>query len=144
MERVFNVHTGNGSVYILRELDREENAWHNISVIATEFSECTPPLSLSLLLFAGVEGTPGTPGVAPVSRLWGLYSERAPVWSGPSSDSSCFGPFECSCWLDEFDLTLFCAALLPLLSLFTRNHKIMLFLFIRDFLFDVWLQRTFH
>ncbi|XP_049912279.1 cadherin-6-like [Epinephelus moara] len=38
MDRVFNVHSGNGSVFILRELDREENAWHNISVIATEFN----------------------------------------------------------------------------------------------------------
>uniref|UniRef100_A0A8D3A6E1 Cadherin-10 n=1 Tax=Scophthalmus maximus TaxID=52904 RepID=A0A8D3A6E1_SCOMX len=38
MDRVFNVHAGNGSVFILRELDREENAWHNISVLATEFS----------------------------------------------------------------------------------------------------------
>ncbi|XP_045897341.1 cadherin-10-like [Micropterus dolomieu] len=38
MDRVFNIHAGNGSVFILRELDREENAWHNISVIATEFN----------------------------------------------------------------------------------------------------------
>ncbi|XP_029001575.1 cadherin-6-like isoform X2 [Betta splendens] len=38
MDRVFNVHAGNGSVFILRELDREEHAWHNISVIATEFN----------------------------------------------------------------------------------------------------------
>lgn len=41
MDRVFNVHAGNGSVFILRELDREEHAWHNISVIATEFSKCS-------------------------------------------------------------------------------------------------------
>ncbi|KAA8580534.1 hypothetical protein FQN60_013492, partial [Etheostoma spectabile] len=38
MDRMFNVHAGNGSVFILRELDREESAWHNISVIATEFN----------------------------------------------------------------------------------------------------------
>ncbi|KAM6977296.1 cadherin-10-like [Aplochiton taeniatus] len=38
MDRVFNVHAGNGSVFVLRELDREENAWHNISIIATEFN----------------------------------------------------------------------------------------------------------
>uniref|UniRef100_A0A8C2XNP9 Cadherin 6 n=1 Tax=Cyclopterus lumpus TaxID=8103 RepID=A0A8C2XNP9_CYCLU len=38
MDRMFNVHAGNGSVFLLRELDREENAWHNISVIATEFN----------------------------------------------------------------------------------------------------------
>ncbi|XP_041823547.1 cadherin-6 [Melanotaenia boesemani] len=38
MDRVFNIHAGNGSLFTLRELDREENAWHNISVIATEFN----------------------------------------------------------------------------------------------------------
>ncbi|KAM8882055.1 cadherin-6-like isoform 1-T1 [Synchiropus picturatus] len=38
MDRVFNIHAGNGSLFLLRELDREENAWHNISVLATEFN----------------------------------------------------------------------------------------------------------
>uniref|UniRef100_A0A667XM45 Cadherin 6 n=1 Tax=Myripristis murdjan TaxID=586833 RepID=A0A667XM45_9TELE len=38
MDRVFNIHAGNGSVFILRQLDREESAWHNISIIATEFN----------------------------------------------------------------------------------------------------------
>ncbi|KAM7369647.1 hypothetical protein PAMP_010951 [Pampus punctatissimus] len=38
MDRVFDIHAGNGSVFTLRELDREENAWHNISVIASEFN----------------------------------------------------------------------------------------------------------
>uniref|UniRef100_A0AAQ5Y355 Cadherin-10 n=1 Tax=Amphiprion ocellaris TaxID=80972 RepID=A0AAQ5Y355_AMPOC len=47
MDRVFNIHAGNGSVFILRELDREENAWHNISVIATEFSKCNNPRQIS-------------------------------------------------------------------------------------------------
>lgn len=37
MDRLFNVHPGNGSVFLLKSLDREETAWHNISVIATEF-----------------------------------------------------------------------------------------------------------
>ncbi|KAM9350154.1 cadherin-6-like [Symphorus nematophorus] len=37
MDRLFNVHPGNGSVFLLRSLDREETAWHNISIIATEF-----------------------------------------------------------------------------------------------------------
>uniref|UniRef100_A0A667Y112 Cadherin-10 n=1 Tax=Myripristis murdjan TaxID=586833 RepID=A0A667Y112_9TELE len=41
MDRVFNIHAGNGSVFILRQLDREESAWHNISIIATEFSKCS-------------------------------------------------------------------------------------------------------
>ncbi|XP_046879343.1 cadherin-6-like isoform X1 [Hypomesus transpacificus] len=38
MDRVFNVHSGNGSVFTLKSLDREENAWHNISIVATEFN----------------------------------------------------------------------------------------------------------
>ncbi|XP_045066290.1 cadherin-6 [Coregonus clupeaformis] len=38
MDRVFNVHPGNGSVFMLTTLDREANLWHNISVIATEFN----------------------------------------------------------------------------------------------------------
>ncbi|XP_060940396.1 cadherin-6-like isoform X2 [Limanda limanda] len=38
MDRLFNVHPGNGSVFLLKRLDREETAWHNISVIATEFN----------------------------------------------------------------------------------------------------------
>lgn len=38
MDRLFNVHSGNGSVFLLKSLDREETAWHNISIIATEFN----------------------------------------------------------------------------------------------------------
>ncbi|KAM9416468.1 cadherin-6-like [Salvelinus alpinus] len=38
MDRVLNVHPGNGSVFMLRTLDREDIAWHNVSVIATEFN----------------------------------------------------------------------------------------------------------
>ncbi|XP_049455356.1 cadherin-6-like isoform X2 [Epinephelus fuscoguttatus] len=38
MDRLFNVHPGNGSVFLQKSLDREETAWHNISVIATEFN----------------------------------------------------------------------------------------------------------
>ncbi|KAF3858820.1 hypothetical protein F7725_012021 [Dissostichus mawsoni] len=33
MDRLFNVHPGNGSVFLLRTLDREESAWHNISLM---------------------------------------------------------------------------------------------------------------
>ncbi|CAJ1087330.1 cadherin-6-like isoform X1 [Xyrichtys novacula] len=38
MDRLFNIHPGNGSIFLLQSLDREESAWHNISVIATEFN----------------------------------------------------------------------------------------------------------
>uniref|UniRef100_A0A8C8G9W2 Cadherin domain-containing protein n=1 Tax=Oncorhynchus tshawytscha TaxID=74940 RepID=A0A8C8G9W2_ONCTS len=39
LDRLFNVHSGNGSIFTIRPLDREEVAWHNISVIATEFNK---------------------------------------------------------------------------------------------------------
>uniref|UniRef100_A0A3B3ZGG1 Cadherin domain-containing protein n=1 Tax=Periophthalmus magnuspinnatus TaxID=409849 RepID=A0A3B3ZGG1_9GOBI len=38
LDRIFNVHPGNGSIFLLRPIDREESAWHNISVIASEFN----------------------------------------------------------------------------------------------------------
>ncbi|XP_026883682.1 cadherin-6-like [Electrophorus electricus] len=38
MDHVFNIHPNNGSVYIARPLDREEHAWHNISVQAAEYN----------------------------------------------------------------------------------------------------------
>uniref|UniRef100_A0A7N5ZQH1 Cadherin-12 n=1 Tax=Anabas testudineus TaxID=64144 RepID=A0A7N5ZQH1_ANATE len=38
MDRMFSIHPGNGSVFLLKSLDREESAWHNISVIATEYN----------------------------------------------------------------------------------------------------------
>lgn len=40
MDHLFNVHPGNGSVFLLKGLDREESAWHNISVVATELRKC--------------------------------------------------------------------------------------------------------
>ncbi|KAI1888846.1 hypothetical protein AGOR_G00172980 [Albula goreensis] len=38
MDRLFNVNPGNGTIFTLKPLDREEAAWHNLSVIATEFT----------------------------------------------------------------------------------------------------------
>ena len=52
MDRLFNVHPGNGSLFLLKRLDREETAWHNISVIATEFSKCGV---VDMLWFVDVE-----------------------------------------------------------------------------------------
>ncbi|KAJ8267951.1 hypothetical protein COCON_G00131230 [Conger conger] len=37
LDRMFNIHSVNGSIFTLRPLDREETSWHNISVIATQF-----------------------------------------------------------------------------------------------------------
>uniref|UniRef100_A0A3Q0R9Y1 Cadherin 6 n=1 Tax=Amphilophus citrinellus TaxID=61819 RepID=A0A3Q0R9Y1_AMPCI len=38
MDHLFSIYPGNGSVLLLKSLDREETAWHNISVVATEFN----------------------------------------------------------------------------------------------------------
>ncbi|XP_015709949.1 cadherin-9-like isoform X1 [Coturnix japonica] len=38
MDRIFNVYSGNGSLFISKPLDREETPWHNITVIATEIN----------------------------------------------------------------------------------------------------------
>ncbi|KAM4688978.1 cadherin-9-like [Discoglossus pictus] len=36
MERIFNIYSGNGSIYLSKPLDREARSWHNISIVATE------------------------------------------------------------------------------------------------------------
>ncbi|CAM4589888.1 cadherin-9 isoform X2 [Lepidochelys kempii] len=38
LDRIFNIYSGNGSIFISKLLDREENPWHNITVIATEIN----------------------------------------------------------------------------------------------------------
>ncbi|NXC97387.1 CADH9 protein, partial [Certhia familiaris] len=46
LDRIFNIYSGNGSLFLSKPLDREEIPWHNITVIATEIknmwkgSEC--------------------------------------------------------------------------------------------------------
>lgn len=46
MDRIFNIDSGNGSIFTSKLLDRETLLWHNITVIATEISKS----SLSWLL----------------------------------------------------------------------------------------------
>ncbi|XP_010185423.1 PREDICTED: cadherin-9-like [Mesitornis unicolor] len=38
LDRIFNIYSGNGSLFISKTLDREESPWHNITVIATEIN----------------------------------------------------------------------------------------------------------
>ncbi|XP_019338892.2 cadherin-10 isoform X3 [Alligator mississippiensis] len=38
LDRVFNIHSGNGSIYTSKPLDREISQWHNLSVIAAEMN----------------------------------------------------------------------------------------------------------
>ncbi|XP_050795910.1 cadherin-9 [Gopherus flavomarginatus] len=38
LDRIFNICSGNGSIFISKPLDREETPWHNITVIATEIN----------------------------------------------------------------------------------------------------------
>ncbi|XP_050793381.1 cadherin-10 [Gopherus flavomarginatus] len=38
LDRIFNIHSGNGSIYTSKPLDREISQWHNLSVIAAEIN----------------------------------------------------------------------------------------------------------
>ncbi|XP_053571799.1 cadherin-10-like [Bombina bombina] len=38
LDRIFNIHSGNGSIYTAKPLDREISQWHNLTVIATEIN----------------------------------------------------------------------------------------------------------
>ncbi|XP_073534736.1 cadherin-10-like [Phyllobates terribilis] len=38
LDRIFNIHSGNGSIYTAKPLDRETSQWHNLSIIATEIN----------------------------------------------------------------------------------------------------------
>ncbi|MGH0170271.1 UNVERIFIED_CONTAM: hypothetical protein FKN15_076800 [Acipenser sinensis] len=38
LDRMFNIHSGNGSIITFKHLDRESFPWHNITVTATEIS----------------------------------------------------------------------------------------------------------
>ncbi|KAJ7338443.1 hypothetical protein JRQ81_012195 [Phrynocephalus forsythii] len=38
LDRIFNIHSGNGSIFVSKTLDREAAPWHNLTVIATEAS----------------------------------------------------------------------------------------------------------
>ncbi|XP_048363522.1 cadherin-9-like isoform X1 [Sphaerodactylus townsendi] len=38
LDRIFSIHSGNGSIFISKTLDREATSWHNLTVIATEIS----------------------------------------------------------------------------------------------------------
>ncbi|XP_036166840.1 cadherin-10 [Myotis myotis] len=38
LDRIFNIHSGNGSLYISKPLDRELSQWHNLTVIAAEIN----------------------------------------------------------------------------------------------------------
>ncbi|XP_028384750.1 cadherin-10 isoform X2 [Phyllostomus discolor] len=38
LDRIFNIHSGNGSLYISKPLDRELSQWHNLTVIAAEIT----------------------------------------------------------------------------------------------------------
>ncbi|KAM7147299.1 cadherin-10 [Molossus nigricans] len=38
LDRIFNIHSGNGSLYISKPLDRELSQWHNLTIIAAEIN----------------------------------------------------------------------------------------------------------
>uniref|UniRef100_A0A8B9BTN4 Cadherin 9 n=1 Tax=Anser brachyrhynchus TaxID=132585 RepID=A0A8B9BTN4_9AVES len=49
LDRIFNIYSGNGSLFISKPLDREETPWHNITVIATEISNSQIPVFIRIL-----------------------------------------------------------------------------------------------
>uniref|UniRef100_A0A8C0HLK3 Cadherin 9 n=1 Tax=Buteo japonicus TaxID=224669 RepID=A0A8C0HLK3_9AVES len=49
LDRIFNIYSGNGSLFISKPLDREETPWHNITVIASEISNSQIPVFIRIL-----------------------------------------------------------------------------------------------
>lgn len=39
LDRIFNIYSGNGSIFVSKTLDREAAPWHNLTVVATEISK---------------------------------------------------------------------------------------------------------
>uniref|UniRef100_A0A8C5WPB0 Cadherin 9 n=1 Tax=Laticauda laticaudata TaxID=8630 RepID=A0A8C5WPB0_LATLA len=37
-DRIFNIYSGNGSIFVSKSIDREAAPWHNLTVVATEIS----------------------------------------------------------------------------------------------------------
>lgn len=52
LDRIFNIHSGNGSLYTSKPLDRELSQWHNLTVIAAEISK----MSFMYILFSIILG----------------------------------------------------------------------------------------
>ncbi|XP_059584615.1 cadherin-9 isoform X3 [Alligator mississippiensis] len=50
LDRIFNIHSGNGSIFISKSLDREETPWHNITVIATEINNPKQSSQISVFI----------------------------------------------------------------------------------------------
>jgi hypothetical protein len=58
MDRIFNIDSGNGSIFTSKVLDRETLLWHNITVIATEISKS------NLVLLSPIDGLSCTGGLS--------------------------------------------------------------------------------
>ncbi|XP_078544034.1 cadherin-9-like [Lissotriton helveticus] len=50
MDRIFDIRTGNGSIFVSKSLDREASPWHNLTVIATEISNPKQSTSVSVFI----------------------------------------------------------------------------------------------
>ncbi|NWX50168.1 CADH9 protein, partial [Steatornis caripensis] len=50
LDRIFNIYSGNGSLFISKPLDREETPWHNITVIATEINNPKQSSQISVFI----------------------------------------------------------------------------------------------
>lgn len=54
-DRIFNIYSGNGSIFVSKTLDREVAPWHNLTVVATEISKLYVHYKVSL---KGRKGNP--------------------------------------------------------------------------------------
>lgn len=52
LDRIFNIYSGNGSLYTSKPLDRELSQWHNLTVIAAEISK----MSFMYIIFSIILG----------------------------------------------------------------------------------------
>ncbi|XP_012510638.1 PREDICTED: cadherin-10-like [Propithecus coquereli] len=58
LDRIFNIHSGNGSLYTSKPLDRELSQWHNLTVIAAEITRKKIYANPSPKLFTSVLNEP--------------------------------------------------------------------------------------
>lgn len=70
MDRIFNIDSGNGSIFTSKLLDRETLLWHNITVIATEISKSNFTPLLSGTDRASVPARAGETRLTPVTMYW--------------------------------------------------------------------------
>ncbi|XP_072309638.1 cadherin-6-like [Eucyclogobius newberryi] len=79
LDRVFDIHPGNGSIFLLSPIDREENAWHNISVIASEFNNPRQNSSVNVYIRV-LDVNDNAPVLATTTETYVCEKSKAGQW----------------------------------------------------------------